>query len=343
MSALYAIPGLIWPAAGLEQAITAQPLPGLSALLSAAQISRQAPQSLESWLAAQFGAEPQTPWAALRQVSESPANTDGETIWVCADPVSLRLTREFMLLDGADVLDLQAGELQALEQSLNENFADVGRFSFCAERGYLALDARHADKLAASLSPLADVLGRPVAHFQPQGEQAAWWSRLANELQVFCHNHPVNTAREARGASPLNGIWLWGAGRLPAKLKAPARSVAGPAHLLAGLAHCAGTALQNSNSLHAADWIVLDELIKPARERDLDAWLKALQRLDAQIFLSLSHKLKQGQLDAVQIIAPGDTQLTQFDISPRPFWKFWQKPASLAQIARLLSEDPATR
>ncbi|MDT7928658.1 phosphoglycerate mutase [Tepidimonas sp.] len=37
--------------------------------------------------------------------------------------------------------------------------------------------------------------------------------RLLNEAQMLFHDHPVNAARVARGALPINGLWISGAGR----------------------------------------------------------------------------------------------------------------------------------
>lgn len=60
-----------------------------------------------------------------------------------------------------------------------------------------------------------------VAHRRPD----AWWRdagndpaarallRLLNEAQMLFHDHPVNAARVRRGALPINGLWVSGAGR----------------------------------------------------------------------------------------------------------------------------------
>ena len=48
----------------------------------------------------------------------------------------------------------------------------------------------------------------------PQGADALLVHGWVNEIQMLLHEHPINAAREARGALAVNSLWLWGAGRL---------------------------------------------------------------------------------------------------------------------------------
>jgi hypothetical protein len=251
--------------------------------------------------------------------------------------VSLRFARQHLLLDASAAQSLRHEEATALFRDLNENFADIGRFSVGdAARGYLALDPVHADKLIVELPPLPDVDNRPVANFQPGGEQAAWWSRLANELQVFCHSHEINQAREARGEPALNALWLWGAGRMPARLTLPATRIAGDHPLLAGLCRLAGASLEQYNAHSPAQWALVDALHGPAQQRDATLWRESLQALDTDVLLPLWQQLQARNIDEVVIVAPGDTAFTRFNISAAPRWHFWRRPATTAQLASAL-------
>ncbi|MDB5887590.1 MAG: hypothetical protein JWM03_462 [Rhodocyclales bacterium] len=340
-SVLCAIPGLIWPASGLPEALNGLALPGLSALLAHADVRHAVPYSLDAWLAAQFGLANNAPFAAIRLAGEEDEAPATDTSWVCADPVGLRFARQHLLLDGPAALDLQAHEMTSLFDDLDKTFADVGKFRFTSlHHGYIALDAAHADKLAVTLAPLCDVEDRPVAHFQPQGAQAAWWSHLANELQVFCHNHPVNKAREARGAAPLNALWLWGAGCSPSGLTPPAARLA--AHrvdsspLLSGLVRLAQTTIEAFEPTHAAGWILLDALHEPAKQRDMARWSQALQMLDTAVFMPLSQQIRTRKITRLALVSPGDTTLASFDIGPTPRWKIWRRHVSKDRLLAAL-------
>ncbi|MFN3629573.1 MAG: hypothetical protein ACK4XK_05860 [Casimicrobiaceae bacterium] len=57
--------------------------------------------------------------------------------------------------------------------------------------------------------------GEPIRALLPRGRDARRVERWMNELQMLLHGHPVNRARVARGALPVNGVWLWGFDGLP--------------------------------------------------------------------------------------------------------------------------------
>jgi hypothetical protein len=342
-SVLCVIPGLIWPATGVSEALSTLALPGLSALFAQAKEHHAQPCPLDVWLAEQFGLTGDLPFAAVRLAGEQNAAPDKEMLWVCADPVSLRFARQHLLLDAPETLSLQAEEVDSLLVDLNKTFADIGRFSRTSpEHCYLALKPEHGDKLPVTLATLADVESRPVAQFQARGEQAAWWSKLANELQVFCHNHAVNSAREARRAPALNSLWLWGLGRTPHGLTAPQANIAArlqaPNAILAGLARLAHSTIATFDPQQPAAWALIDDLYVPAQQRDTANWSQALKKLDAEVFVPLAQQLRSGRIQHLRIVSPGDTALAHFDISPTPRWKFWQGGASTTQLIAALGK-----
>src|SRR5690606_16353949 len=57
------------------------------------------------------------------------------------------------------------------------------------------------------------VIGRNVDRWLPGEPQARLLRRLQNEVQMLLYTHPLNEAREARGALPVNSFWLSGCGR----------------------------------------------------------------------------------------------------------------------------------
>ncbi|HEX5126621.1 MAG TPA: hypothetical protein VFW00_07760, partial [Rhodocyclaceae bacterium] len=218
MPSVCVLPGLIWPSAEAAEALRGIALPGFATLLGHASLQQSPAISLESWLAEQFGLSSKPPFAALRLAGENnflgdtPPALDASENWLCADPVALQFSRQHLLLSDPATLDIQNDEALSIISALNETFADVGHFYAASmTRWYLRTSA----DIDVHFHALAQVIGRSVAHFQPEGRKQAFWAQVGNELQVFCHNHPVNTAREAAGKPPLNAIWLWGAGRLP--------------------------------------------------------------------------------------------------------------------------------
>jgi len=142
----------------------------------------------------------------------------GEDTWLCADPAFVQpdMTGARMLACGT--LDLTAAEAEALARPLRPLFGDRG---FLLEltspsRWHLRLprDARPPQFAAPDR-----VLGDDLLGYLPQDAADAAWRQLFNEAQVLLHQHPVNAERRIRGQMPVNCLWLWGGGRLPAWVK----------------------------------------------------------------------------------------------------------------------------
>lgn len=330
------LPGLVWPAAQAANPAAALPLPALSTLLGHAAVRTDPAAPFERRLGSAFGlAAERPPLAALRRLGEEgeppPA---GE--WLCADPVQLYFAREHLLLADAAELDISADESAALIAALNDTFADLGRFEAGApERWYLRLTAPSR----ARFFPINDVVGRAVAHFLPEGEDAALWQRTMNEAQIVLHNHPVNRAREAAGRRTVNSVWLWGAGALPQQLRSPYTAVQATTPLARGLARAGGvepTAPQPGTALGQDTLVVLEDLLRPALHLDLDAWRAALIALERDWFAPLQAAFRSGRLDRLHISAPGDRTNLELSVGASQRWKFWRRPCSLDDLLKRL-------
>ena len=62
---------------------------------------------------------------------------------------------------------------------------------------------------------ILSVLGKSANPYIEQSRQVLPWYKLLNEIQMFMHQHGVNTQRLQRGQLPINSLWFWGAGCLP--------------------------------------------------------------------------------------------------------------------------------
>jgi len=322
------LPGLAVPSLFLSGHAEAPALPALSALLGIAGHRWQAPRQLEDLLAERFGLAGRIPHAGLRRAGEAQPTDDAH--WLCCDPVHLHFARDKLLLADASGLAIRRDEADTLIAGLNELFADIGRFEAPApERWYLAL----TEAPRPFFHPLADVNGRPVQLFMPEGEDIARWARLTNEVEVWLYNHPVNAAREAAGLRTINGVWLWGAGPRDLPLRAPAAQIQADTPFARGLALAAGATVQAADRHRAGTtFAVVDDLRQAALHHDAAAWLGALTRLEADWFAPLLAALKARQLRTLSVSAPGDKHSLQLEISASSLWKFWRKPRPLAAL-----------
>ncbi len=103
--------------------------------------------------------------------------------------------------------------------------------------------ARFSSLEKRELTPPHDIIGKEISPFLPQMEEPVL--TLMKESQRLLKNHPVNQARELKGLSPANSIWLWGQGRSPHMITLEERFgmdgyVISAVHLIKGIGILAG-------------------------------------------------------------------------------------------------------
>ena len=131
--------------------------------------------------------------------------------WGQLTPVHWHVGRDEIVLTDPAALQLDEAESRALLESVRELFESEG---FALAWGSpLRWYAAHESLVELPTASLDRVVGRNVDRWLPEGAQARLLRRLQNEVQMLLHTHPVNEAREARGALAVNSFWLSGCGR----------------------------------------------------------------------------------------------------------------------------------
>ncbi|MDR0717735.1 MAG: hypothetical protein LBF50_10035 [Azoarcus sp.] len=348
------VPGLVWPAPQTLHPARDLPLAALSRLLGRGRRRIGPPISYENLLARLFGMENIAPsLAALRRLGEDGGEERGdkgenaEAHWLCADPVHLCLTREYLLLSDFADGEIDADEARALSAALNDDYAALGHFQAATPtRWYLRLDRPPA----ARFSPLHDVAGRPIQHFLPAGDEAGArrWRHVLSDIQITLHHHPVNQARAASGRRPVNSLWFWGGGGGPAAsartARAPCPAVQARDPLARGLARAAGVAPEMPDvdaALRTGTLTVLDALAPPARHLDLAVWRETLAAMENDWFAPLMRAFDAGGLRALVLRVPGERADFTLTLDGGARWRFWRRPVTLDDIhARLASLPP---
>jgi len=127
-----------------------------------------------------------------------------------AAPVHLRADRDRLLLFAGDGLDLTETESASICADFNRLFGADG-LALARHNGEWLLSAEKPP--GPSLPALRSVAGQYLDTVIPNDSESRPWRQLLNEAQMFLFDHPVNTAREARGELTANGLWFWGGGR----------------------------------------------------------------------------------------------------------------------------------
>jgi len=296
-----------------------------------------------AWLCRAFGVErqqdiPLAPYALL-----GVGGTPGSDYWLCADPVTVQLMRNRLVLLAGSETAPSAEETEQFVAALNQHFSPEG-LHFSAphpQRWYLRLPATPA----MHTHPLAEVHGRDIRHFLPEGGDSAHWRKLLNEAQMLLHAHPLNAAREAAGAFPINSVWLWGGGTLSHKLSAEYDRLYANDPLARGLAIAAGipylplpekfpesTELAGNAPLFVTEH--LGDTMRQGVGRDA-----ALERLDRDWLTPAIAAVRRGNIQRLTLIAAGETASVTVTLTRPDLWKFWRRgTTTLKQLTEMTGD-----
>jgi len=184
-------------------------------------------------LAARFDAPSPLPAGALtRELIDHDAGADA---WLCADPAWVQPDLNGARLLACGQMQLSLDEALAFAESLQPLFEEAGMSLMVSSP-----DHWHVRLPAQTVTPdfaaPEQALGEDLYYHLPQGAEGRSWRILLNEVQVVLHQHPRNTQRRERGLPPVNHVWLWGGGVLPAAVLTSLTHVVGDDLLLAALA-----------------------------------------------------------------------------------------------------------
>ncbi|HUD43341.1 MAG TPA: phosphoglycerate mutase [Dokdonella sp.] len=236
--------------------------------------------------------------------------------WLRADPCYVRPDLTTVRLLASGDLGQTAAETAALLQELKPLFGDSG----------VPIDAPTPARWYLAGSPGTDfpdcpppeeILGDDIKLHWPQGAAGKRWRLLLNEAQVVLHNHPVNAARIARGAVPINSLWFWGGGRLPGGVSSRCARVITADPVLVALTRLAGGAEA------PFDPAGLEDASRAAGSRDLGIDLRSARAgvLERDWLQPLDARLRRGDCEAIELGFVSGQRVTVRASHRRRFWR----------------------
>jgi hypothetical protein len=234
------------------------------------------------------GADGALPFAA-RAAADDGIDVQGRA-WGLVTPAHWDVGREHVSMADPAALALGEDESRALFEAVRELFESEG-FTWAwgaAGRWYAA----HPCLDGFASASLDRVIGRNVDLWLDAGSrgrpEGALIRRLQSEVQLLLYPHPINEAREARGALSVNSFWLSGCG------------VAQP----------------------VADAAVAVEpgLRGPLLDGDTAAWMRAWVALDAGVLAELRRRMVGGAAD-VSLTLCGERVAQRYAAAPRSLWQ----------------------
>ncbi len=339
------VPSLFWPETGDPDSYSGLRLPALETLLGRGSAASGACENECAWLCGHFGVQKQTDWPVAPLAFAGDGGEPGSACWLRADPVHLRLHNDGLTLLAPETLEITADESHQLAGALSRHF-DAEGFVFHAphpRRWYLQMP--QAPKIRTVT--LKQAIGRDVNRLLPEGEECLRWHRVFNEVQMLLHAHPVNAAREDRGAAVVNSLWFWGGGTLPAP-SSTFDAMQSDDPLAMGLARLAGiiaAPLPVGGGFGAGNNTLVD-LRNAEREfmrANAAGWRQALETLETRWFAPILDRLRSGEIGRAVIATVADGSRHEWSVMRGARWRIWKRLRPLAHHAGnvLHRRDPA--
>jgi hypothetical protein len=295
------------------------------------------------WLWRAFGGKARTPvtapyaWRALNGDSATNASADSQ-LWFC-EPVHFAFARDHLLVAPLDP-PLRADEAQALAADADEATREAGASLrlFDHLHWFMQVDPPwQLDTVA-----LDAAFGRSAFEVLPTGPDALRWRKLLNEIQMRWHAHPVNAAREARGAAAANALWLHGGGVWEPLPRAPIATLRSDDPVLRGWALAAGlapSALLDADATPPANGDTLsvwEDLQASASSGHWEAWRALLPGLE-RLIESVCDRAFAAGFASVEVLLTGRFCARRFALGRCDAWRVWRR----AKLAELLREAGA--
>jgi hypothetical protein len=327
------IPDLFLPKDFAAEVSTGLSLPALEKMLARGHSELLEPVLLEELLCNCFDVayRGDAPIAAISAAFDGL----GAGCWLRADPVSLNLQRDQLLLGGVQIGDEEAAALCA---SLNAHFSGQGMEFFAPhpQRWYVRLGTLPR----ISTTPLSQVIGRDVRGVLPSGEEAARWHQVFNEIQMLLHAHPLNETREARSEAIINSVWFWGGGcsenvalqRSYDSVSSDEES-AGMFAVSSGVTFSVWREKWSGAANNGRQLLVWTGLRSAIQRGDLAGWRTALQDFENNHAHQIWQALRSGRIANLQIDILGEDSMRRTVLKRGDAWAFWRRARRLAEYS----------
>jgi hypothetical protein len=296
-----------WPSTDGPAASPPPDLPHLQALLARLEPGDWSRGTPESWTPSHerlradeiqlAGADGCLPWAAIRAAE---LGLDRDQAWAWVSPVHWEIGAAAVTMTSPARLRLSDDESRTLLAAMLPYFRQDGiDLVFDAADRWLARSALFEGLASASMDRVA---GQSVTPWMPP---LPLLRRLQSEMQMLLYQHPLNDARLAAGALPVNAFWVHGSGRLPPGWQAAPRNLT----------------------------VQPMELLEAAQAGDAGAWLRAWQIIDGRDARELLQTLSQSPAD-VRLSLCGPSHARTFGPRRRSVLSRWRatlRPRPLAE------------
>lgn len=305
-----------WP--GVQQ------IPNLSKLLSRGHYRALSKADIETrilnGMGISFSGNEDVPVARLR-VQQLPLIDTQKSAW-CLDPVFIQIDKEDAVVQAHENIELSESEARHIIDDLNTHFAEDG-FKLHYHSVYRWVLEAELDLITTSLS---SAMYKNISQLQPAGTSEKRWWALLNEIQMLLYNHPVNEARESRGAIPVNSLWLWG-GSSTVQYEPLIDSIFCNEQWVTDVAQLYDIDFQSTDdvkelkALSESCLMLYTDLLGAIRQSDAFAWLDSLKEFEQTILSTIMNMMEKDKLQTLMLYS--DT--VSISIRRADLKKWWKR------------------
>ncbi|MBN2865538.1 MAG: hypothetical protein JXK16_05970 [Thiotrichales bacterium] len=254
---------------------------------------------------------------------------DDGLFWMKIDPVQMVPDRDtLVLIPGAD-LQISEQEALALIDAFNQHFQqDKVVIEYGSPTDWFLNIKQVVDIKTTSLN---EASYQQLHEKYPTGHAAQYWRQLLNEASMLFYTHPVNEKRREAGLPEINGVWLWGEGRLKdvnlypratANIASENSYLAGMAKLTRAQSSAFPESLQACLDSDQTHHLLMPEFINLSLDKlTQEAWIESVNWLESDWMAPILTALKQKKIHSL-LLELGDGH--RYHIEPKHLNRFWR-------------------
>ncbi len=260
---------------------------------------------------------------------ENSESLSDDSIIFYAEPISIEVKSDHIVAFPVSIDSADYHMLDNIINKFNQHFSPDGLTLKCLPSGNIVCQssAHNLPKMTAVYS----VYGRDIKHFLPQGDEAKFWLRVFNEVQMFLHEY-IEEEQRVFNNQLLNGFWFWGEGN-KTTVESNQGCFIGDTYWLDGFCSQNKTKryeisdIENSNEdcIHIVD----ESLLRASSYGNMDSWLEGLKKIETKILTPLNQLLKRGVIREINI---QDTPDSHYQLKNMHRYRFYRKNISLNEI-----------
>jgi len=299
------------------------------------------------------------PLAAMTLAAENNLNSNNNSdYFIFAEPVVMRADRDSVVLVSSLIPVGQVGmipensntaENNALSLEESVELIEEINLHFSDEPWKLKINTNGAwylilsSKFDIQTINISSVLLKNTQEFSASGNDARYWRKIINEIEMLLFSSKVNESRMGKNKLTVTSLWLWGGGKIPEIHQDKNILVYAEDNFMKSVSKFTNSEFklmsQSSTALlkfsETVDHVIMldTELQMYWQQRDIYSWLEALKKIEINLIQPLLDILRKGEIDSISLYQDNNTR---YYITRSAIRRWWLPVKSLDKISSRL-------